>query len=187
MVISLEQNRKRQIMQSVCCLTIVVLVMAAAFLYKEKIENLAATGYLGVFIACFAATSTILLPAPGILVVIQYAQILNPLLVVLVGGVGTALGEMGGYVLGRSGNAIVQVDTTGKIFLLFRKHPKTMVFLFSLIPFPVFDVVGIGAGMTKMNPISFWLSCLIGKIIKMGIYVTIFSATTDYFRTIIAI
>ena len=62
-----------------------------------------------------------------------------------------------------------------------------MVFLFSLIPFPVFDVVGIGAGMTKMNPISFWLSCLIGKIIKMGIYVTIFSATTDYFRTIIAI
>ena len=119
--------------------------------------------------------------------VIQYAQILNPLLVVLVGGVGTALGEMGGYVLGRSGNAIVQVDTTGKIFLLFRKHPKTMVFLFSLIPFPVFDVVGIGAGMTKMNPISFWLSCLIGKIIKMGIYVTIFSATTDYFRAIIAI
>lgn len=153
MVISLEQNRKRQIMQSVCCLSIVVLVMAAAFFYKEEIEGLAATGYLGVFIACFAATSTILLPAPGILVVIQYAQILNPLLVVLIGSVGTALGEMSGYVLGRSGNAIIQVDTTGKNFFLFRKHPKTMVFLFSLIPFPVFDVVGIGAGMTKMNPI----------------------------------
>lgn len=186
-MISLEQNRKRQIIKSVCCLLIVVLVMAAAFLYKENIENLAATGYLGVFIACFAATSTILLPAPGILVVIQYAQILNPLLVVFIGGIGTALGEMGGYVLGRSGNAIVQVDTTGKIFLLFRKHPKAMVFLFSLIPFPVFDVVGIGAGMTKMNPISFWLSCLFGKTIKMGIYVLLFSYAADYLHTILAI
>ena len=183
----MEQNRKRQIMQSVCGLTIVALVMAAAFLYKEKIENLAATGYLGVFIACFAATSTILLPAPGILVVIQYAQILNPLLVVFIGGIGTALGEMGGYVLGRIGNAIVQVDTTGKIFLLFRKHPKAMVFLFSLIPFPVFDVVGIGAGMTKMNPISFWLSCLLGKTIKMEIYVLLFSYAVDYLHTILAI
>ena len=172
----MEQNRKRQIIQSVCCLSIVVLVMAAAFFYKEEIEGLVATGYLGVFIACFAATATILLPAPGILVVIQYAQILNPLLVVLIGSVGTALGEMSGYVLGRSGNAIIQVDTTGKNF-----------FLFSLIPFPVFDVVGIGAGMTKMNPISFWLSCLLGKTIKMGIYVLLFSYAADYLHTILAI
>ena len=185
-MISLEQNEKRKIIQSLCCLTVVVLVMAAAFFFKEKIERLAATGYLGVFIACFAATSRILLPAPGILVVIQYAQLLNPLLVVLVGGVGTALGEMGGYVLGRSGNDIVRVDTTSKVFLFFKKHPKTMVFLFSLIPFPVFDVVGIGAGMTKMSPISFWLSCLLGKTIKMGIFVLLFSYAADYVHDIIA-
>lgn len=54
------------------------------------------------------------------------------------------------------------------------------------IPFPVFDVVGIGAGMTKMSPISFWLSCLLGKIIKMGIFVLLFSYAADYFHNIIA-
>lgn len=155
MVISFEQNRRRKIMQSVYCLSIVVLFMAVAFLYKEEIEDLATTGYLGEFIACFQQRQRYCCQHQRFLVVIQYAQILNPLLVVLVGGFGMALGEMGGYVLGRSGNAIIQVDTTGKVFLLFRKHPKTMVFLFSLIPFPVFDVVGIGAGMIKMDPISF--------------------------------
>lgn len=186
-MISLEQNKIKQIIQSLCCLTVVVLVMAAAFFCKERIESLATTGYFGVFVACVAATSTILLPAPGILVVIQYAQLLNPLLVVLVGGIGTALGEMGGYVLGRSGNDIVQIDTTGKVFRFFKNHPKTMVFLFSLIPFPVFDVVGICAGITKMNPIGFWLSCSLGKIIKMGIYVILFSCATDYLQNIIGI
>lgn len=181
----LKNNRKIQLLESICCLVIVAFVAVFAFLYKEKIENFAATGYLGVFIACIAATSTILLPAPGILVVIQYSQLLNPAVVVLIGSGGTALGEMVGYMLGRSSSTIAQINTEGRMFHFFKRHPKMMTFLFAVIPFPVFDIVGICAGIIKMNPISFWLSCMCGKSIKMGMYVALYSYATKYIQVLL--
>ena len=172
-VVCMKKDRAAQLIQSVCCLAVVVVVMVVSYLYREQIEAFSATGYLGVFISCIAATSTVLLPAPGILVVVRYASLLNPVLVVLLGGIGTAIGEIAGYILGRSGNAIAQIDTSTRGFGLIHKRPKLMIFLFSLIPLPVFDIVGICAGMVKVHPVSFLLSCSLGKILKMGIYVVL--------------
>lgn len=176
-----------QLIQSVCCLVIVVAVMAVSYLYREQIEAFSATGYLGVFVSCVAATSTVLLPAPGILVVVRYASLLNPVLVVLIGGIGTAIGELVGYTLGRSGNAIAKIDTSSRAFRMIYKRPMFMIFLFSLIPLPIFDIVGICAGMAKIHPVSFLLSCSLGKIIKMGIYVVLCAFFAEYIPQFIAI
>lgn len=165
-----DQNAKKLIV-SIVCLVVVLSVIACAFGFRKQIETYAATGYFGVFIACFAATATILLPAPGILVVIQYAQFLSSPLVILVGSLGTALGEMLGYLLGRSGNELANIDTEKRFFQWVSKRPLLAVFVFSLIPLPVFDVVGICAGMTKVNPLKFYAACFCGKLIKLTFYV----------------
>lgn len=178
-----EKALKRVI--SILGIVIVLFVIVIAFFYREKIEEYAMTGYLGVFIACFAATSTILLPAPGIFVVIQYAQFLNPPLVVLVGGLGTSLGEMIGYALGRCGKEAVNINTDNKILKWFNKKAYLTIFLFSLLPLPLFDVVGIASGINKTNPIYFWLTCFAGKLIKMGLYVLLFSYAKDILPNII--
>ena len=124
--------------------------------------------------ACVASTATILLPAPGILVVLQYAQLLNPLIVVLIGGLGTSFGELLGYLLGRKGNDILVIDSNNRILRLFNRNPAIGVFIFSFLPLPLFDIVGICAGVSRMNPIKFWLTCLAGKTLKMGAYVLAF-------------
>lgn len=148
----------------------VIGVILVAFFFREFIENYALTGYFGVFVSCIVSTATILLPAPSIFVVIQYAQFLNPVLVLTIGGLGTSLGELLGYVLGRSSNNLLQINTGKRLFKWFKKKPELMVFLFALIPAPVFDIVGIMAGMIKMNPIRFWIPCFLGKVLKFGFY-----------------
>ncbi len=161
-------------------LLIVFAVILVAFVYKQQIERYAMGGYVGVFLSCFASTATILLPAPGIFVVIQYAQLLNPICVIMLGGVGTASGELIGYLLGRTGRNIANINTDNKAFRFFGKHPYVAILVFSVLPFPIFDVIGIASGMTKLNVIKFWLVCLLGKVIKMTMYVTMFEYFKDY-------
>lgn len=167
------------------CLVVVIFIMVVAFLYRKTIEQYAATGYLGVFIACFASTSTVFLPAPGILVVLQYSQLLNPAFVILLGGLGTSLGEVFGYMLGRSGNNLIRLSPDQKQFQKFRQHPYFAIFIFSLIPLPIFDIIGICAGIEKVDPKRFWLSCIPGKTIKLALFYFVFSALKEYFPSII--
>ncbi len=167
----MQIQNKYKVLQSALSIILVLAVIIVAFIFKDDIENYAISGYFGVFIACIASTATILLPAPGIVVVVQYAQLLNPIIVVLLGGLGTSLGEMLGYMLGKNGVQLVNIDTNKKAFNLFRKKPYLTVFLFSLIPLPLFDIVGVCAGMVKLNPIKFLLFCFCGKTIKMAFYV----------------
>lgn len=169
-----EKREPKKIIQSILSLVFVLIVIVCAFVFKEQIEKYAATGYLGVFFACFAATATILLPAPGILVVIQYAQFLNPIFVILLGSLGTALGELIGYILGRNGNELAKINTEKKFFSWLTRKPILAVFLFSLIPLPIFDIVGICAGMAKVSPIKFSIACFLGKLLKMSGYVLLF-------------
>lgn len=177
-------NQRKKIIISILCLCIVLVVIVMSFVYKEEIEQYSTSGYLGMFIACIASTSTILLPAPGILVVIQYAQLLNPFVVIVLGGLGTSIGEMFGYALGRTGKEIIKVKTDNKFFCFFNKHNNLAIFTFSLLPLPIFDIIGICAGMTQMHPIRFWVLCFLGKTLKMTAYVMLFFYAKDYIMTI---
>lgn len=163
-------------------LIIVFVVIFLAFFYKQQIEKYAMGGYFGVLVSCFASTATILLPAPGIFVVIQYAQLLNPVLVVILGGIGTASGELIGYILGRAGKNITNINIDNKILRIFEKHPYVAVFIFSVLPLPLFDVIGVVSGMSKVNVCKFWLVCLLGKIIKMSIYILMVEYIKDFIK-----
>ena len=55
-----------------------------------------------------------------------------------------------------------------KVLSVMPKHPYLVVFCFSLIPLPVFDIVGLIAGAMKLNQAKFFASCLLGKLIKMA-------------------
>lgn len=163
-------------------LVIVFVVILFAFFYKQQIEKYAMGGYFGVLVSCFASTATILLPAPGIFVVIQYAQLLNPVLVVILGGIGTASGELIGYILGRAGKNITNINSDNKILRIFEKHPYVAVFIFSVLPLPLFDVIGVVSGMSKVNVCKFWVVCLLGKIIKMSIYILMVEYIKEFIK-----
>lgn len=139
-----------------------------AFLMRDAVQKYAPVSYLGVLMVCFIANASVLLPAPSILVVVQYSMILNPVLTALCGAVGATLGEMTGYLAGAHGGNLLASKIRKKVLSVMPKHPYLVVFCFSLIPLPVFDIVGLIAGAMKLNQPKFFASCLLGKLIKMA-------------------
>ena len=84
----------------------IVLITAVAFWLALNPQWVAATGrwgYVGAFLISLVASATIVLPAPGLAVIIAMSGALNPVVLALVAAVGGALGELTGYVAGASG------------------------------------------------------------------------------------
>ena len=154
-----------------------VMMSAPYILYKEQIQQMALIGYLSVVIACAISNVSILLPSSSTLIVVAAASSLNPILCVLAGGLGTALGEQSSYICGRIGRK--GFDDNGnrekKVLKWMKKHDSLTVFVFAFLPLPIFDIVGIAAGVLRMNWIKYMISAVLGKTMKfflavIGVY-----------------
>ena len=149
----------------------VVVLSVVIFLLRDKISDVGELGYMGLFLLCFLANCTVLLPAPSLMIAASCALIMNPLLVALFAALGSTAGELVGYAFGT-----VSKDLSPRFQRILdafaaRIHNQTLlVFLFAVLPLPLFDLVGIYSGGTKMNLIKFFIVCFLGKFIKMLIY-----------------
>jgi len=139
--------------------------------YRDEVTAFAEYGYLGVFAACFAANATVFLPAPSSAIVFAFASIYSPLWVAVAGGLGAAGGELLGYAAGYSGRRAIEATAIGKrIEAWFSKNAVLTVFILALLPLPLFDIVGILAGSSKMKLGLFLPAVIAGKILKMTVY-----------------
>ncbi len=152
-------------------LLILILVLAIAitlFLFflqnPEKIKEFEKYGYPGAFLISLVSSATVILPAPGILLVIAIGTTLNSVLVGLISAVGGSIGEMTGYMLGYSGRGFAR---SNKMLVRaegwMRRRGFLTVFLFSLIPLLPFDVVGVVSGALRFPIWKFLLACFLGK------------------------
>lgn len=152
----------------------------AAFAMNGFVRAHAPETYIGVFLACFIANSTVLLPAPSILIVLQFSLILNPAAVVVCGALGASLGEMVGFMTGSHGRHFVSGKLIKKIEGLFVNRRYLIVFVFSALPLPFFDIVGMMAGTIRLNKLKFYLACLAGKFLKMSTFVWVGQIVANY-------
>jgi membrane protein YqaA with SNARE-associated domain len=142
-------------------------ISLAIFLYREQLAQLAALGYLGVFLLSLVGNATIILPAPSLALVFAMGSVLNPLLVGLVAGVGEALGELTGYAAGFAGRAVIEDYQTYKRMVgWMERRGGITVFVLSAIPNPFFDLAGIAAGTLGYPVWKFLLFCWLGKTLK---------------------
>ena len=135
-------------------------------LAQESVKRLGDWGYAGAFVAMLVNNATIILPAVGQLIVAGLSASLNPVLLGVVGGVGGAIGELTGYVLGVTGRRIVSVE---KLDRRLRRIPRRLfgptLFVFAATPLP-FDVAGIVAGTLRYPVWRFLLWVGAGKILN---------------------
>ena len=113
--------------------------------------------------------ATVLAPAPSLIVAVMAAQTLQPFSVVLLGAAGASLGEMVGYYSGKIGRNFAEKDGRFTIWII--HHGTAAVFLFALLPLPLFDLAGIASGYSKMKWYKFAAACFCGKLLKMAVYV----------------
>ena len=135
----------------------------------DNLLALRALGLPGLFIITFLANATIVLPAPGLLVVAAFAGTGLPWWAVgLVAGLGATLGEMSGYLAGASGRAIVPDRRTyNRLEGWMKQYGPLTITALAFIPSPIFDLAGVIAGALKMPWYMFLFWCLLGKIPKM--------------------
>lgn len=141
------------------------------FLKRDQIQDVGSAGYIGLLFLCFLANSTVLLPSPSLMMAASCALIMNPFLVAVFAALGSSLGELVGYAFG----TVTQDLSPGFRKLMDRLTEKihnelVIVFLFAVLPLPLFDVVGIYSGGARMNLLKFFGACFAGKLIKMLVY-----------------
>ncbi|MBQ2873624.1 MAG: VTT domain-containing protein [Bacilli bacterium] len=141
------------------------------FMLRNKFGVIEKYEYMAVFILCMLSNMTILLPAPSLVVIVYYAQILSPILVVLIGALGTTIGELTGYLFGES---VSNISTKWKkiICTISKKIKKIhlLIFILAFLPLPIFDFIGVYAGSKRINIGSFLIMCYLGKMFKMLFY-----------------
>lgn len=126
-------------------------------------------GLVGIFFVNFFASATVVVPLPGIASVFVGGAVLDPIAVGVVSGLGAALGELLAYFVGFGGRAFVREGgDRDKLLNLVEGHFHSAGFattlVFSALPVPVFDVIGILAGSLNYPVWKFFLATLIGKV-----------------------
>lgn len=151
-----------------------VLLALPYLLFRDAIQQMQTMGYLGLLISCALANAAIFLPTSSTIIVLAAATTLNPWLCVLFGGIGVALGEQVSYLCGRIGRQGFERDGTlsqSPVVRWLRRNAFLTVFLFALIPLPVFDLVGIAAGAIKLSWPQYACAAALGKITRMFLVV----------------
>jgi hypothetical protein len=122
-------------------------------------EALLNLGYFGVFLSALISSASMVIPVPLGPAAIALGILLDTpfnmpafLLVGVVGGTGSAIGELTGFMAGKAGSCkLTETRFGGYITRQMQRHGKLAVFAFAVVPNPFLDVVGIAAGCGGMS------------------------------------
>jgi membrane protein YqaA with SNARE-associated domain len=126
-------------------------------------------GYLGIFILGVISSATLFIPTPAFVIVFLVAPLFNPVLLGFFAGLGAAIGEMSGYLIGLGGEHVLLKKYKKKLKDVekhFEKYGANLIiFIFAATPLP-FDVVGLFCGVVKYPLKHFFIATLAGKLVK---------------------
>jgi membrane protein YqaA with SNARE-associated domain len=110
---------------------------------------------------------------------------LDPVLLGIVAGLGSAVGELSGYLAGTSGRALVPAHQRAqfeRLHSLTDRYGAILLLLLSAIPFPLFDFAGIIAGMLRIRIVTFLSMVAVGKSIKYVIMILLGAGPLIYLQ-----
>jgi membrane protein YqaA with SNARE-associated domain len=152
-------------------LFLAIAISVSLFIFKDFFIGLKGYGYLGIFLISAISNATILIPIPSFFTVFSLGHVYDPLSVGIIAAAGGALGELTGYAAGIGGKAII-----GEKRLEFERVEKFIdkygiygVAFLAAIPNPLFDIVGITAGVLGLKIHQFLFATWVGQIIKFTI------------------
>lgn len=146
-----------------------IALIILSFHFRNELSHFSSLGLLGIFIINIVGSATLFLPAPAIATVLAGGFLYNPLSVAVVSALGSAIGDMVGFLLGHSGKEILLKRNSFWYKILketFHKFGAIFIIIFSFIPNPVFDAVGIFAGVFSYSPVKFFFYVLIGRFLR---------------------
>ncbi len=167
----------------------VVAITAYVVSLGDKIDRFARFGYPGIFLFTLLTYATVILPAPGVTVVMVMGSVFNPFWVGVAAGAGAALGELSGYAAGYSGQTVMEHVPVYQRLRAWMGHSPWKTFLglilLSAMPNPAFDVAGIAAGALRI-PLPRFLGALwIGETAKMWMFAFAGAYSVDWIMRLV--
>jgi len=150
----------------ICAAILITALVIAASPYIVQFRHL---GYMGAFIISLLSSATVIIPAPGWIVIVAMGRMLDPIVLGIVAGVGAGIGELTGYMVGYGSREVIEGENAKKFAQQkewLQKSEVITIFVLAAIPNPLFDLAGIAAGALKMPWWKFLLACIAGKIVK---------------------
>lgn len=144
-------------------------LIVLTFLFRDKLAELKTLGILGIFLINFFTTIVPFTPNVSFVSVVAGGNVYNPILVAFVSTLGGVLADAICYLLGRSGKTLF-LKREHKFFKivsdLFNKNGLVIIFVFALIPNPIFDALGILAGGLKYSFKKYFIAMFLGRLIR---------------------
>ncbi|MDH5793254.1 MAG: VTT domain-containing protein [Candidatus Bathyarchaeota archaeon] len=162
-------------------------------------------GYFGIFLISLIGALAIIFPIPYTVIIftlgglkIGEAWVFEPLLIAVAAGIGSAIGEFSGYLLGVGGRKVISDKYKKKMDFLvrvFNKYGPITIFLFALTPLPD-DLLFIPMGVMRYSIIKAFIPALLGKFFmnlivaysgrfSIGIIRDIFGVESDWASALI--
>jgi len=148
----------------------VAFIATGLVLWTTGTFNIETAGYASIWFLAFIGAALIFLPVSALAAVcVAVAVDLNPFMVAVVAASAEAVGELTGYLAGMGGSSLFERNRFYLRFKqLFLRYAGLTIVLFSIIPNPLFDIVGVAAGSILYPVRKFLLLVFIGKTIKFG-------------------
>ncbi|MBU0493025.1 MAG: VTT domain-containing protein [Chloroflexi bacterium] len=161
------QRAGRRLSWRLLALPAVMLIIVLLALLPIDYAALQGLGYVGIALINFIASAGFVLPVPNQVANYAAGATLNPLLVGVVAGVASALGDLTGYYAGLGVSDVLEgrrAYDTARAWM--QRRGMVAIFLLSIIPNPFFDIGGAAAGAVRLPVWRFLLACALGRSIR---------------------
>lgn len=128
-------------------------------------------GYAGAFLISIFGNFTIFFPVPFTITIYAFGATLNPLLLGLVCGIGSTIGEFSAYLVGVGGRKVIEgrfEERLESAKRLIERYGATIIFIFALLPLPD-DIILIPLGVLRYDLKKALGAMFLGKTIMLTI------------------
>ncbi len=148
-----------------------IVLSIAFFIFRDFFAASKSLGLIGLFVINFVSNASFFVSAPAFLTVVAGGSLYPPILVALVSSFGGTLGDTLSFVFGSTGRHLANHKLKKKSWFrvlskYFKKHGDWLLFAFALIPNPLFDAIGLLAGVFAYNLYKFFFIVWVGRFIR---------------------
>ena len=123
-------------------------------------------GYAGAFLISIFGNFTIFFPVPFTITIYAFGATLNPIILGIVCGLGSTIGEFSAYLVGVGGRKVIgdrYEERLENAKRLLQKYGATIIFLFALLPLPD-DAILIPLGVLRYDLKKALIAAFLGKV-----------------------
>lgn len=123
-------------------------------------------GYVGAFLISLFGNFTIFFPVPYAITIYAFGATLNPIILGVVCGIGSTIGEFSAYLVGMGSRKVLEKRFGNRLEnakRLVQKHGMAVVFIFALLPLPG-DLLLIPLGMLRYDIRKVMIATFFGKV-----------------------